>query len=125
MSRSENARAVHSLRRDKTKSRARKAVADLSRAGVGITFASVSRASGLSVGALYYHDDIKTEIIRAREESRDLSASKAVSMGIGSAKEMHAEVLRLRKRVSDLEEERDWFYDVHLEPCWEYDLGDA
>lgn len=125
MNREKHIRLVHEMRRESTKGAIRRAIALMRAEGLPVTFPAISRRTGLSVGTLYYHGDIKDEIFKAREDGRAASASRAAVKGLGSAREMHEEVLRLTKRVSELEEERDRLYDICLEPCWEFDYEDS
>lgn len=105
MSRESHIKSIHAERRNATKRRARETLNAMRAEGVPITFQSVSRASGLSPGLLYYHRDLRDEIARARDEHRRLSPSRVALAGIGTAAEMHREVLELRRRVSELEDE--------------------
>lgn len=105
MSRESHVRSIHYRRRNATKQRVRKALKAMKEEDVPITFRSVSRVSGVSPGALYYHKDIKEEIEHAREERRSLAPRRAALEGLGTAAEMHREVVALRKRIAELEEE--------------------
>lgn len=120
VNREEHIRRVHELRSARTLGRAFEALRRMREANVPVTFAAVSRASGLSVGILRYHRESREAIERAREDYRARFVSQTLRGG-GSAAELAVEIARLEEELGKVTAERDELYEYCFEPSWEYE----
>ena len=120
MSREDHIRNVHRARKDATRHHANRIINRMRQNKVPVTFASVARQSGLAVGTLYRHPEIKARIVEEREAHRRDSALRASLCRLGTREEMQLEIARLESELVKLQGEMDHLYEIHLEPCWEF-----